>query len=182
MTLVYGLIAAHPGVLAAAATAPKKTSTSGFGAWGLWIILGLMFIVMYFVLYRPQRKRQQEAQSLLTQLRKGDEVVTIGGIHGTIKKMTEDSVVLEVDKGVRMTFSRSAIARTVTVHEEREEDELAAVEPEEEETEDYEEEEYEEEEDYEEEAPEESEEEAEADLETETGDDETSGGGGKKGK
>jgi preprotein translocase subunit YajC len=182
MTLVYGLIAAHPGVFAAVST--KASKTSGFGAWGLWIILGLMFVVMYFVLYRPQRKRQQEAQNLLSTLQKGDEVVTIGGIHGTIKKLTEDSVVLEVDKGVRMKFSRSAIARTLTVHEEREEEELAAVEPEEEETEDYEEEEeYEEEEDYEEEEPpEESEEEVEAEVEEETGGDETSGGGGKKGK
>jgi len=139
MTFVYGLIATH--VIAATST-PSKTTTSGFGAWGLWVILGLMFIVMYFVLYRPQRKRAQEAQNLLSTLRKGDQVVTIGGIHGTIVKLTEDTVSIEVDKGVRMTFSRSAIARTLTVHEEREEDEVTSAdeEPEEEEYEEYEEE------------------------------------------
>jgi preprotein translocase subunit YajC len=134
MTFLYGLIAAHPGVAAAAATSPSKstTQTSGFGAWGLWVILGLMFIVMYFVLYRPQRKRAQEAQNVLSTLQKGDEVVTIGGIHGVIKRLTEDTVVVEVDKGVRMTFSRSAISRTLTVHEpEVEEEEEVAAEPEE---------------------------------------------------
>jgi len=144
MTLVYGLIATN--VLAATSTPSKTTSTSGFGAWGLWVILGLMFIVMYFVLYRPQRKRAAEAQNLLSTLLKGDQVVTIGGIHGTIVKLTEDTVSIEVDKGVRMTFSRSAIARTLTVHEEPEEDEVTSAdeEPVEEDYEEYEEE-YEEE-------------------------------------
>ncbi|MHB8895650.1 MAG: preprotein translocase subunit YajC [Candidatus Geothermincolia bacterium] len=134
MAFLYGLLAAHQGAASIFAQAAKSTSpskaTSGFGAWGLWVILGLMFIVMYFVLYRPQKKRQAEAQNLLSQLTKGDEIVTIGGIHGTIKKLTEDTVVVEVDKGVRMTFSRSAIARTLTVHEEEEEEEVAEVEEE----------------------------------------------------
>src|SRR5659263_533070 len=91
MTFVYGLIATH--IFAAPSTPSKATSAGGFGAWGLWVILGLMFIVMYFVLYRPQRKKAQEAQNLLSELQKGDEVVTIGGIHGVIKKLTEDKVV-----------------------------------------------------------------------------------------
>jgi preprotein translocase subunit YajC len=122
MTIFYGLLAA---------TAPaKNTQASGFGAWGLWVILGLMFVVMYFVLYRPQRKRAQEAQDMLTSLNKGDEVVTIGGIHGTIRKLTEDTIVIEVDEGVRLTFSKSAIARTLTAHED-EDEELEAEEPEE---------------------------------------------------
>jgi preprotein translocase subunit YajC len=182
MTLLYGLLAGNPGIFAVAAKSTAKSATSGFGAWGLWIILGLMFIVMYFVLYRPQRKRQQESQNMLTQLRKGDEVVTIGGIHGTIKKLSEESIVLEVDKGVRMTFSRSAIARTVTVHEEVEEEELEAEEEAdtEEEYEEYEEEEeeYEEEDgEYEEEEGEEAPEEpVEQEVEQETG------GEGKKPK
>lgn len=168
MTFVYGLIATH--IFAAPSTPSKATSAGGFGAWGLWVILGLMFIVMYFVLYRPQRKRAQEAKDLLSTLRKGDQVVTIGGIHGTIVKLTEDTVAIEVDKGVRMTFSRSAIARTLTVHEEREEDEPTSADEEAEE-EDFEE--YEEE--YEEE---EGEEEPEGEEESEP----PPSGKGKKGK
>lgn len=119
----------HAAADAARSTA-KSTATSGLGAWGLWVILGLMFVVMYFVLYRPQKKRQQEAQDLLSRLRKGDEVVTIGGIHGTIRRLTEDTVTLEVDDGVKMTFSRSAIARTLTVREEEQEEEETAEEAE----------------------------------------------------
>jgi preprotein translocase subunit YajC len=168
MTFVYGLIATQ--VFAVTSAPSKTTSTSGFGAWGLWVILGLMFIVMYFVLYRPQRKRAQEAQNLLSTLRKGDQVVTIGGIHGTIVKLTEDTVAIEVDKGIRLTFSRSAIARTLTVHEEREEDEVTSADEEAEE-EDFEE--YEEE--YEEE---EGEEEPEGEVESEP----PSPDKGKKGK
>lgn len=134
MTFMYGLIATN---VLGATTPAKTTSTSGFGAWGLWVILGLMFVVMYFVLYRPQRKKAQEAQNMLSTLRKGDEIVTIGGIHGKIARLAEDSVVIEVDKGVRLTFSRSAIARTLTVHEEPVEEEPEAAE--EAEAEDYEE-------------------------------------------
>lgn len=155
MTLIYGLLAASPTALLVAQGTAKSTSKSAqssFSSWGLFIVLGLMFVVMYFLLYRPQKKRQQEAQDLLGRLVKGDEVVTIGGIHGTLKKITDDTVVIEVDKGVRMTFSRTAIARTLTVHEEEEaepEEAEPAEEPasEEEEYEEYEElaEEYEEE-------------------------------------
>jgi preprotein translocase subunit YajC len=190
MTFLFGLLAAHPvaaSILAQTTkTSAKSTGTSGFGAWGLWVILGLMFIVMYFVLYRPQKKRQQEAQDVLTKLRKGDEVVTIGGVHGTIKKLTEDTVQLEVDKGIRMTFSRSAISRTLTVHEEEQEEETAAVEePEPEETEDLEEpeedEEYEEYEDEEEEY-EDVEDEAEVEEEVEAEAEPEADDGGKKGK
>ena len=174
MMFLYGLIAAHPGI-AVAATAPTKSTTSGFGAWGLLVILGLMFVVMYFVLYRPQRKKAQEAQNLLSELQKGDEVVTIGGIHGVIKKLTEDKVVIEVDKGVRMTFSRSAIARSLTVHEpepEEEEEEPEELEEGEEEAEEYEE---------NEEAWEEVEEEEEPAEEVEP-EEETPEGEGDKGK
>jgi preprotein translocase subunit YajC len=73
---------------------------------------------------------------MVTKLEKGDEVVTIGGIHGTIKRISEDTIVLEVAKGVNMTFARSAIARAVVVQE-PEEEELPA-------EEEYEEEEYDE--------------------------------------
>lgn len=178
MAFLYGLLAAHPGAAGLLAQASKstapKSSTSGFGAWGLWVILGLMFIVMYFVLYRPQKKRQQEAQDLLAKLHKGDEVVTIGGLHGTIKRLTEDTVVLEVDKGVTLTFSRSAIARTVTVQEEEPEEEEVAEEDIEEDT-DLEEPEADEE-------YEEGEEEVEAEETVEAEVEEEAGGKGEKGK
>jgi preprotein translocase subunit YajC len=81
----------------------------------------VMLVVFYFILIRPQRKRAQEHDQMVSKLEKGDEVVTIGGIHGTISKISEDNVVLDVDEGVKLTFSRSAIARSLAVHEEEEE-------------------------------------------------------------
>ncbi len=132
VTFLSVLAAVHPGVALAAASSTKKPVT-GFGAWGMWVILGLMFLVMYFVLYRPQKKRAAEAQDMLAELEKGDEVMTIGGIHGIVKKLSDDTVVVEVDRDVRMTFSRSAIARNLTVREAVEEEEESAEEDEEDE-------------------------------------------------
>ncbi len=76
----------------------------------LLLFLVLMFAMFYFLIIRPQRKRQQEHQALVSSLKTGDRVITIGGIHGTIDSMTEDSVVLKVESGATMRMSRSSIA------------------------------------------------------------------------
>jgi preprotein translocase subunit YajC len=118
MSIVYSVLAGGPGAVFAATSKQQSTST-----WIMWALIAVMLVVFYFILIRPQRKRAQDHDQMISTLQKGDEVVTIGGMHGTISKMSEDSVVLEVDKGVKLTFSRSAIARTLTVHEEEEEEE-----------------------------------------------------------
>jgi preprotein translocase subunit YajC len=87
----------------------------------MWVLILVMVLVFYLLLIRPQRKRSQEHDQMVSKLERGDEVVTIGGMHGVIKRMTEDTVVLEVDKGVRITFARSAISRSVSQPEEEEE-------------------------------------------------------------
>ncbi|WP_409341627.1 preprotein translocase subunit YajC [Paenibacillus sp. MBLB4367] len=71
--------------------------------------LALMFVVLYFLLIRPQQKRQKTRSSMLNQVKKGDKVVTIGGLHGTIIELTDDIVVLRVNDATKMTFDRSAI-------------------------------------------------------------------------
>ncbi len=73
----------------------------------------LIFVVMYFILFRPQRKKEQERRRMLEALRKNDHVTTIGGIKGVITSVKEDEIVLRVDdaKDVRLKFSRSAISR-----------------------------------------------------------------------
>jgi len=76
-------------------------------------LLGAMFVVLYFFMIRPQQKRAKEAKALRESLTKGANVVTIGGLHGKIVDVAENSVVLEIDKGVRLTFDRTAIARQV---------------------------------------------------------------------
>ncbi|GAA3408274.1 preprotein translocase subunit YajC [Paenibacillus hodogayensis] len=69
----------------------------------------LMFAVLYFLLIRPQQKRQKNRNSMLNQLKKGDKVTTIGGLHGTILEITDDIVVLRVNDATKLTFDRSAV-------------------------------------------------------------------------
>lgn len=74
------------------------------------IPFALIILIFYFLIIRPQNKKQKETQRMLGALKKGDKVVTIGGVHGTIQTVKESSVVLRVDDNTRIEFSRSAIA------------------------------------------------------------------------
>lgn len=64
--------------------------------------------VMYFLMIRPQQQQQKKRQSMLTTLKKGDKVVTIGGMHGIVEEMTDDIVVVRAGES-KLTFNRSAI-------------------------------------------------------------------------
>ena len=81
---------------------------------GYWSILYIvaMFAVLYFLMIRPQQKRQKKTATMLNSLKKGDKVVTIGGLHGTVLDILDDTVVLRVNEATKMTFDRSAI-RTI---------------------------------------------------------------------
>ena len=72
----------------------------------------LILFIVYFLMIRPQMKRQKEKQNMLESLQKGDKVVTSGGIHGTITGFKEknSTVILTVDKHVKLTVSKSAIS------------------------------------------------------------------------
>lgn len=72
-----------------------------------------MFALLYFLLIRPQQKRQKSRNMLLSNLKKGDKVTTIGGLHGTIMELTDDTVVLRVNDATKLTFERSAINNVV---------------------------------------------------------------------
>lgn len=78
--------------------------------WGLLLPFVLMFVVFYFLLIRPQQKKQKQRNQMLHQLKKGDKIVTIGGLHGTIVELTDDTAVLRVNDTTKLTFDRSAIS------------------------------------------------------------------------
>jgi preprotein translocase subunit YajC len=80
------------------------------GQGGMFIPMIMIFVVFYFMLIRPQQKKQRELQDWLKGLKKGDEVVTTGGIIGKISGITDTVVTLEVQEKVRMKFLRSHIA------------------------------------------------------------------------
>lgn len=69
------------------------------------------FAIMYFLMIRPQQKRERERRAMLAAVAKGDSVVTTGGICGTVVNLSEDRVVLRVDDNVTMEFVRGAIAQ-----------------------------------------------------------------------
>jgi len=70
----------------------------------------LIIVIFYFFLIRPQSKKQKETEKMLKALKKGDKVITIGGIHGTISSVKENTVVVKVDDDCKIEFNRSAIS------------------------------------------------------------------------
>ncbi|MDR2796029.1 MAG: preprotein translocase subunit YajC [Spirochaetaceae bacterium] len=75
----------------------------------------LIIAIFYFLIIRPQNKKQKETQKMLSDLKKGDKVVTIGGVHGTIASIKDSSIVVKVDDNVKIEFSRSAVASVTSV-------------------------------------------------------------------
>ena len=73
----------------------------------------LIFIIFYFFLIRPQNKKQKETEKMIAALKKGDKVVTIGGIHGVVASTKEHTIIVKVDDGAKIEFNRSAIATVI---------------------------------------------------------------------
>lgn len=70
----------------------------------------LIILIFYFFMIRPQNKKQKETQKMLDALKKGDKVVTIGGIHGVVSSVKDKTVIVKVDDNCKIEFTRSAIA------------------------------------------------------------------------
>ncbi|MCQ2155002.1 MAG: preprotein translocase subunit YajC [Bacteroidales bacterium] len=96
-------------ILQAAGAAPSTTSS--LMTWGMLI---LIFVVMWFFMIRPQRKQQKELQAFRDGLKKGDKVVTVGGIFGTVEEVKDDSILLKVDKEVKLRVAKSSVVKDST--------------------------------------------------------------------
>jgi preprotein translocase subunit YajC len=92
------------------AWAADAAAPSGMASLAQFVPLILIFVVFYFLLIRPQQKKAKEHQNYLANLKKGDKVITGGGIHGQIAGLTDKVVTLEIAENVRIKVSRSAIA------------------------------------------------------------------------
>ena len=75
------------------------------------IMMVLIFAVMYFFMIRPQQKRQKELNKFRNSRENGTKVVTAGGIYGTVKEVSEDTVLIEVDNGVKLRIAKSMVMR-----------------------------------------------------------------------
>ena len=104
--------------------APNASQSGSFGS--LIITVVLMIGIFYFFLIRPQNKKQKEMEKMLAALKKGDKVVTIGGIHGVVSSVKEKTIVLKVDDNAKLEFNRSAIASVVNPEAEKKADESKA--------------------------------------------------------
>lgn len=81
----------------------------GLGMLGTLLPIILMFVIFYFLLIRPQQKRQKQIQEMQDALEKGDAIVTIGGLHGTVHALDEGTVVITAKDGTKLTYDRSSI-------------------------------------------------------------------------
>jgi len=94
----------------AMAPPPEGAEGGGGGFLALLPPMIMMFAIFYFILIRPQQKKQAEAKKMLDSLKEGDNVVTLSGIHGTIKKIKDDIVMLQIAENVRIKINRTSIA------------------------------------------------------------------------
>ena len=85
------------------------------GAQGQWLAgmmpLVLIFLIFYVILIRPQQKQQRDFKKMLENLKKNDQVVTMGGVHGTIINIKEKTFIIRVDDNTRLEIDKSAVAR-----------------------------------------------------------------------
>jgi preprotein translocase subunit YajC len=77
------------------------------------IPFALVILIFYFLIIRPQNKKQKETEKMLKALKKGDKVVSIGGINGVIQSVKESTVIVKIDENCKVEFSRSAISTVV---------------------------------------------------------------------
>jgi preprotein translocase subunit YajC len=82
--------------------------------YGQYILFGGMIVIFYFFMIRPQQKKAKEQKKFTEEIKKGDYVVTIGGAHGHVAELEGDTFVLEVEKGGRIRFNKSAISLEAT--------------------------------------------------------------------
>ena len=95
------------------AQAAPAAGADPFGGLGSMLPLILMFVVLYFVMIRPQMKRQKEHRAMIDALAKGDEVVTSGGLLGKVSKMGETFIGLEIAGGVEVQVQRTAVIQVM---------------------------------------------------------------------
>ena len=87
--------------------------------------IALIFVIFYVFIIRPQNKKQKETQKMIDALKKGDKVVTIGGIHGVISSVKDQTVIVKVDDDAKIEFTRSAIASVIVDKPAKEEEKPA---------------------------------------------------------
>lgn len=79
------------------------------GGWSFWIMIIAMIAIMYFFMWRPESKRRKQMEAFRKGLKKGDKIITAGGIYGTIKEVHETSLLIEVDSNVTLRVDKNMV-------------------------------------------------------------------------
>ncbi len=106
--LVIGLLIAVMAFIGGCIPAAEGEEGTG-SIWPMIIFLVVIFALFYFVMIRPQRKRQKQHEELMQGLQKGDKVMTAGGIYGTIESLSDDNVVIKVESGATLRVARGSV-------------------------------------------------------------------------
>ena len=96
--------------------APGDAAAQGQGGGGpqMMIMMIVIFAIFYFILIRPQQKKMKEHKKLVDELKKGDEVITAGGIYGTVEGLAPDTLTVKIAEGTKVKIIRSSVAGVVT--------------------------------------------------------------------
>ena len=86
---------------------------SGAGAFSTVIMFGSIILIFYFMIYRPQRKRQKEREALVSKMDKGDKVILSGGMHGTIAAIEDTTILVQVAEATKIRFEKSSVNSVV---------------------------------------------------------------------
>jgi len=89
---------------------PNPEGEGGSGGMSMFLMLGLIILAFYFFMIRPQQKKQKQIQNFRNELKRGDKIVTIGGIHGKITDVQEGTFTIEVADGIKLTLEKAAVA------------------------------------------------------------------------
>ena len=101
-------------MLLQAAGAAAGQGAAGGGSWSFLLMLALMFGVMWLFMFRPQRQQQKKLEEMRRSLKKGDKVITAGGIYGTVADVDERTVLIKVDGETKLRVDKSSIQQDTT--------------------------------------------------------------------
>ena len=94
-------------------------SASGGSMTTSLVTFALVIGIFYFLIIRPQNKKQKQTQAMINAMKKGDKVVTIGGIRGTVQSVKDDTVIIKVDDDTKLEFNKSAVSTVLNAETEK---------------------------------------------------------------
>ena len=92
----------------------QASQGGGMGQYGQIILFAAIGLVFYFFMIRPQQKKQKDGRKFLGELKKGDQIVTLGGLHGKVVEIDDATITLDVDRGTKLKFEKSSVSHELS--------------------------------------------------------------------